>query len=121
MQYILKTAGTGRTPVAGDTVLVHYNAKTLSDRVFETTDANVAKTEKVVYTSPHYGPVKVPIKPETPVSGFMEALTLFPKGAKATLILHSKLAYGADNYKMLEPYTPMVCDLEIVDIISPKK
>jgi hypothetical protein len=44
---------------------------------------------------------------------------LLNKGAKATFVIPSKLAYGEQGYQVVQPYTPLVFDVEMVSIIHP--
>jgi FKBP-type peptidyl-prolyl cis-trans isomerase len=62
--------------------------------------------------------MKVPAGMNSTIPGFDEALLMFPKGTKATIILPSKLAYGEQGNQMFPPYTPLVFEIEIVDIIK---
>src|SRR6202007_1293386 len=53
------------------------------------------------------------------IPGWDEALLLLNKGAVATVIMPSKLAYGANGMQIIGPYTPISFTLQIVDIIHP--
>ena len=103
LNYTITREGTGPKPAPGDTVELYYTAKFLSGKVIETSSAL------------H----KAPVVTGSSLSGFQEALLLFPKGTKVTLIIPSKLAYGSNTYKNIQPYTALLCELEIVDIIHP--
>lgn len=120
LQYILTKTGTGSKAKLNDTVVVNYIGKTLAGKVFETTYESIAKREGLFNKEIPYIPARIPITSEAN-SGFMEAMASFPKGTKATLIIPSKLAYAGGNYKMIQPYTPLVCEFEILDIVSPRK
>lgn len=121
LKYLITQSNAGNKASVGDTVVVNYTGRTLTGKAFETTYANVAKAEGIFNKDKSYQPYKIAIAPDMAKSGFMEAVMMFPKGTKAQLVIPSKLAYGNANYKMLEPYTPLVCDLEIVDIHSLRK
>jgi FKBP-type peptidyl-prolyl cis-trans isomerase len=45
---------------------------------------------------------------------------LLPKGAKATLILPSSLAYGEQGNQGIPPFTPLVFEVDVVNIIPAK-
>jgi FKBP-type peptidyl-prolyl cis-trans isomerase len=63
----------------------------------------------------------VPAGVNSTIPGFDEALLLFPKGTKATIILPSKLAYGEQGSgQAIPPYMPLVFDIEVINII-PKR
>jgi FKBP-type peptidyl-prolyl cis-trans isomerase len=55
-------------------------------------------------------------QPELP--GFLEGISKMTKGGKAHLILPSKLAFGEQGYREILPFTPLVYNLEVVDIKS---
>lgn len=116
INYIIQQAGSGHKPLEHNTVLVNYTGKTLDGKVFETTSASIAKNAGVYDNQMVYKPIKIPVTKSGKLTGFDEALTMFPKGSRVTLILPSKLAYGAQQYKSILPYTPLICELEIVDI-----
>jgi FKBP-type peptidyl-prolyl cis-trans isomerase FkpA len=123
LKYLLTKKGNGPLPVKGDTVLVNYTAKTLTGKIFETTSNKIAQEAGIFKNEYPYTPAKIPVQTATgnALSGFMEAASLFPKGSKVMLVIPSKRAYGAANHGMLEPYTPLVCDMEIVDVIYSKR
>jgi FKBP-type peptidyl-prolyl cis-trans isomerase len=51
------------------------------------------------------------------IPGFEEGLLLLSKGAKATLIIPSNLAYGEQGNQGIPPFTPLIFELEMVNII----
>jgi FKBP-type peptidyl-prolyl cis-trans isomerase FkpA len=68
-----------------------------------------------------YAPIHIPIGQKKVIQGWDEGLMLLNKGAKATFIVPSSLAYGergAGN-GIIPPYTPIAFDVELVDIIKP--
>ena len=54
------------------------------------------------------------------IPGFEEALFLLPKGGKATVVLPSSLAYGEQGNQGIPPFTPLVFELEMINIIPAK-
>ena len=54
------------------------------------------------------------------VPGFTEAIKLVGKGGKVTAIIPSKLGYGEQGGGPIGPFSPLVFDIEVVDIIKPK-
>jgi FKBP-type peptidyl-prolyl cis-trans isomerase FkpA len=119
LNYILTKKGTGPAAVGGDSVEVYYTARYLSGKVFETNSETAAKKENIFNPLRHYGTAKFAVSKENPVSGFYEAAALFPAGTSVTLVIPSKLAYGAEGQNSIKPYTPIICDLEILKIIHP--
>ena len=51
--------------------------------------------------------------------GWDEGLQLLNKGAKATFVIPSKLAYGEQGFQVIQPYTPLVFDVEMVSFKHP--
>lgn len=106
----------------GDTVEVNYTGKFLSGKVFDTSIAEVAKKSGTFMAQRPYQPIKIPVGVGSGIiQGWEEALMLLPKGTKATLILPSKLAYGEQgSAPTIQPFTPLVFDIDIVNIIPAK-
>ena len=42
------------------------------------------------------------------------------KGAKATFIIPSSLAYGEKGLNIIPPYTPLVFEIEVIDVVKGK-
>ena len=120
LNYLITKESTGSKAVAGDTVEVNYTGMHLSGKVFDTSLMEVAK-KAGTYVDRPYKPLKIPVGTHASIPGFDEGLMLFPKGTKATLILPSKLAYGEQGNPTILPYTPLVFDIEILNIISKNK
>jgi len=124
LQYVITAPGSGEKAVDGDTVSVNYTGKFTKKgedkkyKVFDTSDEKVAKEAKVHQPGRPYGPTKMVIGSTVP--GFTEALKLVGKGGKITAIIPSKLGYGEQGGGPIAPYSPLVFDIEIVDVIKPK-
>ncbi|WP_316814358.1 FKBP-type peptidyl-prolyl cis-trans isomerase [Pedobacter heparinus] len=121
LDYMMVKEGVGNKPSVGDTVIVNYTARTLTGKIFETTIADSAKKAGIYKADWDYSPFSVPILPGAQLSGFQEAVGLFPAGSKATLIIHSRRAFDSGLYRNLQPYTTLVCDLEVQGIVRKKK
>ncbi|MDB5139944.1 MAG: hypothetical protein JWR12_1860 [Mucilaginibacter sp.] len=123
LYYVITQQGTGIKPVAGDTVVVNYTGTFLNGKAF---DSNI-KSDVIKYKLPMnpmnpYKPIRFPLGVKNMIKGWNEALPLLTKGTKATLILPSSLAYGEQGSGPngpIQPYTPLVFDLELVDVIHP--
>lgn len=120
LQYAVSKAGSGNKAAAGDTVVANFTGKFLSGKVFDTSDAALAKKENVFVPMRPYEPIKVAIGTGGFMPGFEEGLALFPAGTKATLLLPSALGYGQQGSQVIPPYTPLVFEIEIVKIIPGK-
>jgi len=120
LQYIITKEGTGPKAAVGDTVKLDYTGMFLSGKVFDTSVQAVAQKSGTFNAQRPYEPMKVPAGLNGTIPGFDEALLLFPKGTKATVIIPSKLAYGEQGNQAIPPYMPIVFDIEVVDIIKGK-
>ena len=103
--YFIETReGEGPHPVDGDRVKVHYILHTIEGKQLQSSyDLNQTFDFEL-------GAGKV-------ILAWEEAIRLMKKGSKATIIVPSKLAYGSRAHgKDLPAYSPLVFDLELVDI-----
>jgi FKBP-type peptidyl-prolyl cis-trans isomerase FkpA len=117
--YAVTTPGTGATPAVGDTAEVYYTAKYLNGKIFETNVKEVAQKNKTYNPGLDYKPLRIPVGVHGVIAGWDEGLMLLNKGAKATFVIPSKLAYGEQGYQIIGPFTPLNFDVELVSIIHP--
>lgn len=120
LQYVITKQGSGAKAAVGDTVKLDYTGMFLTGKVFDTSVPAVAKKSNTYNPQRPYEPMKVPAGVTETIPGFDEALMLFPKGTKATVIIPSKLAYGEQGNQAIPPYMPIIFDIEVVDIIKAK-
>jgi len=92
-------AGTGVSPERVDSAFVKYTGKFLSGGVF---DSNVSSGKLYGFIIGQN------------ISGFDEGITLMKPGGKSTLLIPSKLAYGAMGTYGISGYTPLLFDIELV-------
>ncbi|MDB5020168.1 MAG: peptidylprolyl isomerase FKBP-type, partial [Pedobacter sp.] len=125
LQYVITNAGDAQRAVPTDTLMVNYTGKFTTkkadgkDNVFDTSD------KKVALESGKFNPMAQyaarPFQFGKAIQGFDEGLKLIGKGGKATFIITSRLAYGeAGMQGGIQPYTPLVFEVELVDIKKPK-
>jgi FKBP-type peptidyl-prolyl cis-trans isomerase FkpA len=119
LNHVVTKPGNGAKAVVGDTVVVNYTGSFLSGTVFDSSLSDVAKKSKIFNPDRPYGPIKVAIGSKTAIAGFEEGLSLFAAGTKVTLIMPSKLAYGPQGSEKFPPYTPLVFEIEVLNIIRP--
>ena len=104
--YIEKKKGSGPSPSPEDTVVVHYKGTLFDGTVFDSSEGR----EPIVY----------PLNRLIP--GWIEALQMMKKGGKAQLVIPSSMAYGPQGAgRDIPPYTPLVFELELLDIKPAKK
>lgn len=117
--YVITKPGAGDKPAVGDTAEVLYTAKFLTGKVFETNMKDVAQKNKTYNSMQQYKAIRIPVGVKGVIPGWDEGLQLLNKGAKATFVIPSKLAYGEQGYQIIQPFTPLVFDVELVSIIHP--
>ncbi|WP_317897409.1 FKBP-type peptidyl-prolyl cis-trans isomerase [Aurantibacillus circumpalustris] len=99
--YVETKKGSGQNPKATDIVKVHYTGMFLDGKVF---DSSVERGE----------PVEFPLNQVIP--GWTEGLQLMKKGGKAKLVLPSAIGYGPQGNQGIPPYSPLVFEVELLDI-----
>ncbi len=102
------SSGSGEKPQANDQVKVHYTGKFLDGKVF---DSSIPRNEPLSFT----------IGKGQMIKGFEIGVKLMQKGEKAVIVIPSSLAYGARQRGEIPPYSPLVFELELVDIIPATK
>ncbi|MDP9080976.1 MAG: FKBP-type peptidyl-prolyl cis-trans isomerase [Bacteroidota bacterium] len=119
LNYVITQQGSGPLPVVGDTVVVNYTGRFMNGKIFETSvKAEAIKNKMQINPMNPYKPIRFALGGGM-IQGFTEGFQLFNKGTKATLVIPSKLAYGDQGSQMMQPYTPLAFDVEVVDIIHP--
>ncbi|HTM98916.1 MAG TPA: FKBP-type peptidyl-prolyl cis-trans isomerase [Pedobacter sp.] len=123
LQYVILAPGTGPKPVWGDTAVVDYTGKLTFkkmsgvDNVFDTSIKAIAEKTMTPNPMKQFAPTPIPLA-ENIAKGFVEALQLIGKGGKITVIMPSKLGYGEQGGGPIGPYSPLVFDIEIKNIIK---
>ena len=102
LQYKVITEGSGKKPVATDTVETHYEGKTLEGKIF---DSSYKRGQTATF--PLNGVIK----------GWTEALQLMAEGSKYELYIPSELAYGpAGSGGTIEPYSTLIFTVELIAV-----
>lgn len=100
----------------GDTVRVNYTGKTLDNKVFDTSLEQVAKDKGIYNSGRQYQPLKFPIGYGLTITGFEFAISMMFPGEKATVIFPSRLGYGSQANGAIPPNSPLIFELELVDV-----
>jgi len=108
LQYLILKEGKGAKPKATDTVKVHYVGTLLSGKEF---DSSLKRG-----TPAEFGVNQV-------IPGWTEALQLMTVGSKYKLFIPPKLAYGefAPPGSIIEKNSLLVFEVELLDVVTPKK
>ena len=102
LYYLEVIAGTGISPVRNDSAYVKYTGMFLNGSIF---DSNVSSGKL-------YGFIV-----GQNITGFDEGVTLMKAGGKSTLLLPSKLAYGATGNSGISGFTPLLFEIELVKTV----
>lgn len=94
----------GAPAKSGTTVSVLYTGKLLNGTVFDATSQRGNTPFSFIVGS------------GSTITGFNEGVSLMRKGEKATLLIPSGLAYGANGSSSIAPNTPLIFDIEVVDV-----
>lgn len=103
--YIMNKTGDGVFPAESDTCSLIYIGFFLSGTIF---DSSGDYYQDSIWQF-KYKKVSV-------IPGFNDGISLLNKGAEADVIIPSKLAYGANGYGAIPPYTPLVFRMKMVDL-----
>jgi FKBP-type peptidyl-prolyl cis-trans isomerase FkpA len=102
LQYKVITPGTGKSPKATDTVLVHYRGTLISGVEF---DSSYARRE----------PIEFPLN--RVIAGWTEGVQLMQEGAKYEFYIPSKLAYGSRGAgRDIGPNEALIFEVELLKV-----
>lgn len=94
--------GIGTKPQLGQSVALHYTLTRLNGEIIFTT---VKKGQPFVFT----------MGSEMVIPGLESALSQLPRGSHALVLVPSKLAYGAEGYKFIKPFTPLIFEVKLLE------
>lgn len=103
LQYKVLVKGEGEVPQMSDKVKVHYEGRLLDGTVF---DSSYQRGEPTEFT------------PAQVIKGWTEALTMMPVGSKWQLYIPYDLAYGDRDTGKIKPYSMLIFDVELLDIVE---
>jgi FKBP-type peptidyl-prolyl cis-trans isomerase FklB len=107
LQYKVLVQGNGQVPQVTDKVKVNYEGRLIDGTVFD--------------ASSKHGSEPAEFLPNQVIAGWTEALTMMPVGSKWQLYIPQQLAYGERNMGNIKPYSTLIFDVELVDIVGAKK
>jgi FKBP-type peptidyl-prolyl cis-trans isomerase len=109
-----------------DYVLVKYSGKTLSGKVFVSTDSMYAQSHGGTPVSTFNGAIMMPVYTNMNYSilkypwpnGLATALLNMKEGGKANVFMTSYWAYYSSTVGDIDPYTSLIYDIELVKVIK---
>jgi len=105
LYYVETLKGTGKKPHDGQRVKVHYKGTLLDGTKF---DASYDRNQ----------PFEFVLGMGQVIKGWDEGIALMQEGGKATLILPFNLAYGERATGTIPPFSPLVFEVELIEIIK---
>ena len=107
LQYKVLVMGDGAMPKAEDKVRVHYTGTLTDGTLF---DSSVERGEPSEFMANRV------------IQGWTEGLQLMPVGSKFMFYIPSELAYGSRGAgATIKPFSTLVFEVELLDIISPEE
>jgi peptidylprolyl isomerase len=104
LYYFEFLAGTGRSPIAKDTITFRYKGMFLDRIVF---DSNLTATS----------PFKTVVGSSGVIAGLDEGVKYMKEGGKARFVIPSALAYGTTGVQgKIGPGTPLIFEIELVSV-----
>lgn len=107
MIYKVLVKGNGPVAKESDKVKVKYEGRLIDGTVFDSTEK--------------HGGEPVTFSPNQVIKGWTEALTLMPVGSKWQLYIPQELAYGSRDTGTIKPFSALVFDVEVLEIVEDKK
>ena len=107
LMYKVLTKGNGPVAKATDKVKVKYQGRLIDGTVFD-------GTEK-------HGGEPATFAPNQVIKGWTEALTMMPVGSKWQLYIPQELAYGSRDAGQIKPFSALIFDVEVLEIVEDKK
>lgn len=119
--YISKKEGTGAQAAAGDKVRVHYEGRLINGTYFDTSVEEVAKEQGLYNPQRPYEPFEFTLGQGQVIPGWDEGLAMMKEGGKATLIIPSDLAYGANPRPggVIKPFNTLIFEVELLEVVKP--
>ncbi len=105
LQYEVMVAGEGASPVATDTVKVHYKGTLLDGTEF---DSSYSRGEPAVF----------PLNRVIP--GWTEGVQTMKEGGKTRFFIPSELAYGERATGNITPNSTLVFEVELLEVVKPE-
>lgn len=102
MYRVVLKEGAGATIPSGKTVKVEYTGKLMNGNVF---DSSVGKQ-----------PLEFPIGQGAVIPGWEQALMMMKKGEKSIFFIPSNLAYGEQGSGPIPPFSPLIFEMEVIDV-----
>lgn len=121
LNYVIETPGSAERATLTDTVVLDYTGQFTNKtgngqlNIFDTSSEKAAKGKDGLYSPmAQYAPRPMVLNQVAP--GFAEGVQLIGPGGKIKIIIPSKIGYGENGGGPINPFTPLVFDIELKQI-----
>lgn len=101
----------------GDTLVVDYTGKLLSDRVFDSSIETVARDNNIYTSSREYIPLKFRLGLGSLIFGFEYGIAQMEEGDKATVFIPSDSGYGRNSNGDIPANSPLIFEMDLKEVI----
>jgi FKBP-type peptidyl-prolyl cis-trans isomerase FkpA len=108
--------GKGKVAAKGQKVSFWYTARTLEGTLYDTNIEAEALKAGANFSDRSFEPLEIVMGARQVFPGLEEGLSHILPGGKARLIIPSALAYGSMQVGNLPPYSPLVYEIEVLEI-----
>jgi FKBP-type peptidyl-prolyl cis-trans isomerase FkpA len=117
LYFISTQEGSGAKAKLDNWVVISYTARLINDRIFDTTDEGIARSNNIFSTSLLYGTRRLNVA-TLAIKGVQEGLVMMREGGRATLIIPSHLGFGSSGTAAIPGYSTLVYDIELIRVID---
>ncbi len=111
--YLESIKGKGRQVKEGDSIQVGYTGMFLDGKIFDQSDKGAGHRTYGLKYSKDQNVIHV-------IQGWIDVLGKMHEGDKVKVLIPSSLAYGQRGMQQIQPYTPLIFDMELVSVKSGK-
>lgn len=112
---VVRKQGRGNTVSMGKTVSVNYTGRLVDGTVFDSSVESIAKEAGLQRSE--FKPMQYVVGKTRLIEGWNEGLNGLAEGTEVTLVIPSKMAYGANSKEdVIHPYSPLVFDVQILSV-----
>lgn len=118
LYHVILLPGNGPSPENSDFIRITFTASLINGTIFETSDEEIARSSGIFDEEVFYGPTKFMLGDLNSPSGLKEGLGLMKEKGKSRMIIPSNLAFGSIDFGLIPPYSTLIYDIELLDVIS---
>lgn len=101
---------------SGDKVKINYAGRLTNGKLFDTSIQDTATANNLSQPGRKYEPIEFNVGRGMMIRGFEEAVKMLRAGESARILLPSKMAYGDRGAGDIMPCTPIIFDIQVVDV-----